>query len=137
MVTPRRSSCGILPQFGASACERAARVHGKDEPLPPIWESLRSPADHSCSRLYASVPRVGGQSLKRAHLKDEAVRANCDGAHEDAVEHLVVLVRLSRADVRELPLKVCAGDVFRREHGESQFYIREVQRFRSTPSASS
>jgi hypothetical protein len=43
------------------------------------------------------------------HLKHEAVLAGHHGAHQHAVQHLVVLLRLRVADVREPPLQVCSS----------------------------
>ncbi len=51
---------------------------------------------------------VDGDALRvgRVRLKDELVDADGDGADEQRVELLVVVVRLGRADVGELPLEV-------------------------------
>ncbi len=44
----------------------------------------------------------------RPHLENEAVLAGEHGAHQHAVEHLVILLRLRVAHVRQPPLQVCA-----------------------------
>ena len=72
----------------------------------PSLSSLTS--ERRSRRTCHSTAKRGDRGTTEAqHLEDEAILASHDRAHQHAIQLLVILLRLCRAHIDELPLQVC------------------------------